>query len=113
MCGKIENIIQDRKITLRVSGKLRGHAALNCFSALRETVLQEKLPVIFDLRECTSIDSIGVAILKWIRTTNGNSNVKILKPKMNLNEKDLASAELSYISTETLPGPAARLTILS
>ncbi|TET35728.1 MAG: hypothetical protein E3J72_10230, partial [Planctomycetota bacterium] len=91
MQGKIESVIRNKHIELRFTGKLRGYTALNCFSVLRELVGREKIPIALDLRECTSLDSIGVAILEWISTQGPHRNVKILRPALDLGETDFVS----------------------
>ncbi|TET32667.1 MAG: hypothetical protein E3J72_19050 [Planctomycetota bacterium] len=94
MLGKIGSTLGKKHIELKFSGKLTGHMALNCFSMLRDLARKKEWPIVLDLRECTSIDSIGVTILEWVRTQNGRLNVQILHPALDLGEKDFVSVKL-------------------
>ncbi|TET38293.1 MAG: hypothetical protein E3J72_03520 [Planctomycetota bacterium] len=72
-------------VKMKVTGKLIGHKARNGLDLLKSVVEQGHRDIILDLRECTSTDSLGDAILEWIHTQNGSLSVNVMKSIFSTN----------------------------
>ncbi|TET31591.1 MAG: hypothetical protein E3J72_22010 [Planctomycetota bacterium] len=73
---------------MRLSGKLTGSFARESLLLLKGAVELGKQSIELDLREVTSIDSIGSSILNWIYGQNGNLGVDILQPVPGIGENE-------------------------
>ncbi|TET33476.1 MAG: hypothetical protein E3J72_16790 [Planctomycetota bacterium] len=83
----------DGRLQIGVSGKLTGHAAREGLELLQMVVAEGKREILLDLRETTSLDSLGIGIFDWIRSQNGNLDFDVLLPVRGVSED-----ELEYIS---------------
>jgi ABC-type transporter Mla MlaB component len=77
------------QLQMRIAGKLTGYAAREGLAFLKTAVKQGGKDILLDLREITSLDSLGLGIFDWIRSQNGNMNVDILPPVLGINEEEL------------------------
>ncbi|TET35788.1 MAG: hypothetical protein E3J72_09775 [Planctomycetota bacterium] len=94
--------MEDGRLQMRVSGKLTGHSAREGLALLKIAAEQGRRGIMLDLRETTSLDSLGIAMLDWIRKQNGNLNVDIAPPIRGVSED-----ELLYIAQSTISGKKA------
>ncbi|TET35816.1 MAG: hypothetical protein E3J72_09925 [Planctomycetota bacterium] len=77
------------QLQMRIAGKLTGHAAREGLALLKTVAEQGGKDILLDLRETTSLDSLGIGIFDWIRSRNGNLNVNILPPVLGMSEEEL------------------------
>jgi ABC-type transporter Mla MlaB component len=84
---------------MQVAGKLAGHAARKGLAFLQEAIEAGRREIRLDLREITSIDSLGLAIFDWIRRQNGNLMVDVISPLRGVSEE-----QLDFIIENTLTG---------
>ncbi|MHC4660918.1 MAG: STAS domain-containing protein [Planctomycetota bacterium] len=70
----------DGQMQMNIAGSLTGHIARKGFDFLRAAVETGHRKVKLDLRDITSIDSLGIAILDWVKGQNGSLNADILLP---------------------------------
>ncbi|MHC4661999.1 MAG: STAS domain-containing protein [Planctomycetota bacterium] len=77
-----------------ITGKFAGHAALNCLEFLKQATVRRNTHIILDLRECTSMDSLGIGVIDWIKDQNGQIQVEVLEPFFGL-DCSLASVKLT------------------
>jgi hypothetical protein len=80
----------DGRLQIVVSGKLTGHAARKGLALLQMAVAEGKREITLDMRETTSLDSLGIGIFDWIRSQNGNLNCNVLPPLMGVSDDELA-----------------------
>ncbi|TET37469.1 MAG: hypothetical protein E3J72_05735 [Planctomycetota bacterium] len=80
----------DGRLQIGVSGKLTGHAAREGLEFLKLAVEQGKREITLDLRETTSLDSLGIRIFDWIQNQNGNLSCDVLLPLMGVSDDELA-----------------------
>jgi anti-anti-sigma regulatory factor len=78
-------------IQLRIVGKLTGFTARGGLSLLRAVFEQGKRGIMIDLRDVTSVDSIGVSILNFLHNQAGKLNVQYLPPVNNYIRDGLVS----------------------
>jgi anti-anti-sigma factor len=72
------------RFLLRLSGNLTGHAARKSLEILQTAIDQGRRNTCLDLRNVTSIDSLGLTILDWIYHWHENAEVNILLPAMGM-----------------------------
>ncbi|TET34468.1 MAG: hypothetical protein E3J72_14205 [Planctomycetota bacterium] len=80
----------DGRLQIGVSGKLTGHAAREGLALLQLAVEQGRRKITLDLRETTSLDSLGIRIFDWIRNQNGNLNFNLIPPVKGVSDEELA-----------------------
>ncbi|TET32671.1 MAG: hypothetical protein E3J72_19075 [Planctomycetota bacterium] len=80
---------EDGLMQMRVAGKLTGHAARRGLEILRSAAESGRWKLKFDLRETTSIDSLGLAIFNWIRKQNGNLKIAVVLPVQGVSDEEL------------------------
>ncbi|TET33470.1 MAG: hypothetical protein E3J72_16760 [Planctomycetota bacterium] len=81
----------DGRFRLRISGKLTGHAAREGLELLKTAVDWGRKDILIDLRETTSVDSLGIGVFDWIRGQNGDLNVSVVPPVRGVSDEELAS----------------------
>jgi len=81
----------DGSLTVRMAGKLRGHAAREGLEFLRHALELNQRNIRLDLRDITSVDSIGKTIFNWIRGRNGNRRIDMIQPAPDFESDRLAS----------------------
>ncbi|TET31476.1 MAG: hypothetical protein E3J72_22440 [Planctomycetota bacterium] len=86
----------DGSLLVRMAGKLRGHAAREGLMFLKNALEAGQRKVRLDLRQITSIDSIGRTVFNWIRGQNGS--IDVLQPVMDFESDELAAISLSEFS---------------
>ncbi|TET39251.1 MAG: hypothetical protein E3J72_00990 [Planctomycetota bacterium] len=89
---------ENGKLRLQVAGKFTGHTARRILELLQSAVEFQSREIMLDLRKITSIDSIGVTVLDWVKCQNGNLSVDIFPPVRSLGVEWLASAALGKFS---------------
>ncbi|TET36524.1 MAG: hypothetical protein E3J72_08565 [Planctomycetota bacterium] len=88
----------DGRLKMRIAGKLTGCAARKGLDLLRSAAESGRRKINLDLRETTSVDSLGIAMFNWIRSQNGNLSVDILPPIKGVSEDELACIEQAVSS---------------
>ncbi|TET32594.1 MAG: hypothetical protein E3J72_19275 [Planctomycetota bacterium] len=81
----------DGRLQMGISGKLTGHVAREGLELLKLAVEKGKREISLDLRETTSLDSLGIKIFDWIRSRNGDLKVGIIPPIRGVSDEELAS----------------------
>ncbi|MHC4663264.1 MAG: STAS domain-containing protein [Planctomycetota bacterium] len=79
----------DGRLSVRMSGKLTGHVAREGLDFLKAAVELGKQEIKLDLREVTSLDSIGVSIFNWILSRNGTLKVDVAPPLAGVSDDEL------------------------
>ncbi|TET33819.1 MAG: hypothetical protein E3J72_15870 [Planctomycetota bacterium] len=87
----------DGQLQMRITGKFTGHAAREGLEFLRSAIGPGRRDVKLDLRETTSIDSLGIEMFNWIRGQNGKLSVKVLPPIMGVSDDELKSIALNSL----------------
>ncbi|TET31364.1 MAG: hypothetical protein E3J72_22610 [Planctomycetota bacterium] len=78
------------QLRMRVAGKLTGHAAREGLELLQTAARWGGNDIMLDLRETTSLDSLGIRIFHWIRRQNGNLKVEVIPPMLGVSDEELA-----------------------
>jgi hypothetical protein len=77
-------------LQIKIAGKLVGHAAREGLGLLKLASKRGMKKIRLDLRETTSVDSLGIAIFDWIHAQNGNLKVSIQPPLKGVSNDELA-----------------------
>ncbi|TET35325.1 MAG: hypothetical protein E3J72_11405 [Planctomycetota bacterium] len=80
----------DGRLKMQIVGKLTGHAAREGLELLQTAAKWGGKGIMLDLRETTSLDSLGIGIFEWIHSQNGNLNVDVVPPIQGISDDELA-----------------------
>ncbi|TET35850.1 MAG: hypothetical protein E3J72_10110 [Planctomycetota bacterium] len=83
------------QLEMRVAGKFTGHTARDGLELLQAVVEEGGKEIVLDLRETTSVDSLGIRVFDWIREQNGSLSVDIIPPVKGVSDDELAHIELA------------------
>jgi len=97
--------VTEKGLNLTVSGKLTGRVAREGLELLQSAVEHGDRKIMLDLRETTSIDTLGIRIFDWIRGQNGRLNVEVLPPMTGVNKDELASIASSVTTMKNFSNP--------
>jgi ABC-type transporter Mla MlaB component len=77
-------------LQIKISGKLAGHAARDVMEFIKFVVERGVKNIRLDLRQTTSVDSLGIAVFDWIHTQNASVKVSVLPPLKGVTDDELA-----------------------
>jgi len=93
------------QVKVRIKGKLVGHVAREGLELLQTIVENGDRKITLDLREMTSLDTLGIKMFDWIRGQNGRLNVDVFPPIMGVNDDDLVSIASSVTTMKNYSNP--------
>jgi hypothetical protein len=105
MRSSISLSVTGKGLNLRVSGKLIGRIAREGLELLQTVVEHGDRKITLDLRETTSLDSLGIRMFDWIRGQNGRLDVEVLAPVTGINDEELASISSAVTKMNILSNP--------
>ncbi|TET32456.1 MAG: hypothetical protein E3J72_19530 [Planctomycetota bacterium] len=95
---------ENGQLQIKIAGKLVGHAAREGLDFIKLASSRGMKNIRLDLRETTSVDSLGFAIFDWIRQQNGNLKISIAPPLKGLTDDELSS--IAGVSKSRFSGSA-------